>query len=114
MFPPIEQITADGYDLQFGTNVLGLSLPFSPHDSVMINILQGHFYFTKLLLPTLLSTAKSSPDKTARVINTSSMGHGFASGIDFDSLKDGAKRKKLGSQKLYCQSKFVSDPFMRR
>ena len=23
MFPPIEQLTADGYDLQFGTNVLG-------------------------------------------------------------------------------------------
>lgn len=23
MQPPIEQLTADGYDLQFGTNVLG-------------------------------------------------------------------------------------------
>ena len=23
MIPPIEQLTADGYDLQFGTNVLG-------------------------------------------------------------------------------------------
>lgn len=23
MFPPVEQLTADGYDLQFGTNVLG-------------------------------------------------------------------------------------------
>jgi NAD(P)-dependent dehydrogenase (short-subunit alcohol dehydrogenase family) len=24
MFPPVEQLTADGYDLQFGTNVLGM------------------------------------------------------------------------------------------
>jgi len=23
MFPPVELVTADGYDLQFGTNVLG-------------------------------------------------------------------------------------------
>ena len=23
MIPPMEQLTADGYDLQFGTNVLG-------------------------------------------------------------------------------------------
>ncbi len=23
MFPPVDQLTADGYDLQFGTNVLG-------------------------------------------------------------------------------------------
>ena len=26
MAPPIEQLTAQGYDLQFGTNVLGGSL----------------------------------------------------------------------------------------
>ena len=26
MIPPIEQLTADGYDLQFGTNVLGTSI----------------------------------------------------------------------------------------
>ncbi|KAJ6556182.1 NAD(P)-binding protein [Mycena capillaripes] len=52
MGPPIEQLTAQGYDLTFGTNVL------------------GHFYLTKLLLPTLLATA--APGKPARVINTSS------------------------------------------
>jgi retinol dehydrogenase-12 len=52
MVPPIEQLTADGYDLQFGTNVV------------------GPFYFTKLLLPTLLSTAKNSPDGHARILAT--------------------------------------------
>jgi len=57
MVPPVEQLTADGYDLQFGTNVL------------------GHFYFTKLLLPTLIATAKTSSDGKARVVNTSSLGH---------------------------------------
>lgn len=27
MIPPIEQLTADGYDLQFGTNVIGAYFP---------------------------------------------------------------------------------------
>ncbi|CAE6484200.1 unnamed protein product [Rhizoctonia solani] len=43
MAPPVEQRTFDGYDLQFGTNVL------------------GHYFFTILLLPTLIHTAKNSP-----------------------------------------------------
>lgn len=30
MFPPVEQLTADGYDLQFGTNVLGKSYILPP------------------------------------------------------------------------------------
>ncbi|OJA14188.1 hypothetical protein AZE42_06507 [Rhizopogon vesiculosus] len=58
MFPPVDLLTTDGYDLQFGTNVL------------------GHFYFTKLLLPALIATAKSAPDSKARVITTSSSAHG--------------------------------------
>ncbi|KAI0745540.1 NAD(P)-binding protein [Earliella scabrosa] len=90
MFPPVEQLTVDGYDLQFGTNVL------------------GHFYLTQLLIPVLLSGA---PDQRARVINTSSMGHTSVSGIDFDTLKEHGKRKKLGTQKLYFQSKFATVVF---
>jgi retinol dehydrogenase-12 len=43
MTPPVEQKTANEYDLQFGTNVL------------------GHYFFTALLLPTLIHTAKNSP-----------------------------------------------------
>jgi retinol dehydrogenase 12 len=60
MFPPVEQITADGYDLQFGTNVLGLflALAFTPRTYYSnLFFLTGHFYFTKLLIPTLISTA---------------------------------------------------------
>ncbi|KDR82946.1 hypothetical protein GALMADRAFT_238637 [Galerina marginata CBS 339.88] len=84
---PIEQLTAQGYDLQFGTNVL------------------GHFYFTKLLIPNLLAGAKSSADGKARVVNTSSFASRIASTVDFNTVKDSPARKKLGTQMLYCQSK---------
>ena len=67
----------------------------------------GHFYFTKLLLPTLLATAKTSPDGKVRIVNTSSMGHIMCSGIDFNTLKEGPARKKTGTQSLYGQSKLV-------
>lgn len=89
MMPPIENTTADGYDLQFGTNVL------------------GHFYLTKLLLPTLLSTAKEG--EKARVVNVSSIVHLFrlGSGLDFATFKDGEKRKKQSTKLMYCQSKYV-------
>ena len=36
------------------------------------------------------------------------MGHTHVSGIDFDTLCDHPKRKKMGTQKLHFQSKFVS------
>lgn len=86
MVPPVADVTAQDYDLQFGTNTL------------------GHFYFTKLLLPTLLSTAKTSPDGKVRVINVSSAAHHYGS-IDFNTLKDGPARKKKFSVMLYGQSK---------
>ncbi|KAH8115062.1 NAD-binding protein [Phellopilus nigrolimitatus] len=89
MIPPIEQLTADGYDLQFGTNCL------------------GHFYFTKLLLPTLIETAKSTPDKHVRVVTTSSSGHLLhGRGFSWDTLKDSPARKKWSTAALYAQSKF--------
>ncbi|KAF8834654.1 NAD(P)-binding protein [Paxillus ammoniavirescens] len=86
MGPPIEMLTDDGYDLQFGTNVL------------------GHFYFTKLLIPTLISTAKSSPEGTVRVVNVSSIAH-LVSGLEFDTFKDGPKRRAVDTHTLYGQSK---------
>ena len=58
MFPPLTR-TADGFELQFGTNHL------------------GHFALTAGLLPKLIASNK------ARVVNVSSAGHRF-SGIDFD------------------------------
>ncbi|KAK7682530.1 hypothetical protein QCA50_014330 [Cerrena zonata] len=94
MTPPIELLTADGYDLQFGTNVI------------------GHFLFTKLLLPALLAGKQSSPDKHARVIATSSSAAYFST-INYDTLRDGPARKKKGTQQLYAQSKFGNAVFAR-
>ena len=79
-----------------------------PYSIVPCTILcLGHFYFTKLLLPTLLATAKISPDGKVRIVNTSSLGHMFCSGIDFNTFKDGPARKRKGRQLLYIQSKLV-------
>jgi len=86
MVPPIELLTADGYDLQFGTNVV------------------GPFYFTKLLLPTLLSTAKNSTDGHARILATASSAHLFTT-LNFNTFKDGPARKTAGPDALYAQSK---------
>ncbi|KAG8898569.1 hypothetical protein FRB99_007346 [Tulasnella sp. 403] len=89
MIPPIDQLTADGYDLQFGTNVLGPA------------------HFTLSLLPILLSTAKSSPPGTVRVVNTSSfVVYRQVASVRFDTLRDGPERKELGTKKLYDQSKY--------
>ena len=88
MEPPIDMLTDDGYDLTFGTNVL------------------GHFYLTKLLLPILISTAKSSPEGTVRVVNTSSVAHLFGN-LQFDTFLDGPKRRADYTFRLYAQSKTV-------
>ncbi|KIY47857.1 NAD(P)-binding protein [Fistulina hepatica ATCC 64428] len=88
MFADKTLLTKDGYDLHFGTNVL------------------GHFYFTKLLLPTLISTARKSPDQHVRVVNTSSSGHMLAPDpLDFRCFADTPERAKLGAGTLYYQSK---------
>ncbi|KAI5115554.1 hypothetical protein M0805_001883 [Coniferiporia weirii] len=90
MVPPVDQLTSDGYDLQFGTNCL------------------GHFYFTQLLLPSLVETAKSAPEKHVRVITTSSSGHHVhGPGIKWETLKGtSAARTKYGTIRLYGQSKY--------
>ncbi|KAJ1309473.1 hypothetical protein OPQ81_006249 [Rhizoctonia solani] len=95
MAPPVDQRTTDGYDLQFGTNVL------------------GHYYFTTLLLPTLIHTAKNSPLARGhtRVINTSSSAVYLVpkGGIVWETLGTDASSmqaaKKLGTNSLYAQSK---------
>ncbi|KLO08983.1 NAD-P-binding protein [Schizopora paradoxa] len=102
MIPDMKELTKQGYDLQFGTNVL------------------GHHYFTTLLLPTLLSTVKSSPPGTVRVITTSSSGSFLYPNADivYETLKPGKARDKMGDQTLYLQSKLgntlVSREFARR
>ncbi|KAG9047685.1 hypothetical protein FS837_001713 [Tulasnella sp. UAMH 9824] len=89
---PPEQLSDDGLDLQFGTNVL------------------GHAHFTLLLIPELAAGAKSSADGKARVVNVSSsavyLNHRRL--LDWKTLEtDGiAERRKLGTVMLYNQSKY--------
>ncbi len=66
----------------------------------------GHFYLTQLLLPTLLSTVKSSSNKV-RVVTVSSLAHQLGD-IDFNTFRDSPARKRLGPFFLYAQSKSVS------
>ncbi|QRW14046.1 short chain dehydrogenase [Ceratobasidium sp. AG-Ba] len=95
--PPLSEVTVEGYDLQFGTNVL------------------GHYLFTKLLIPIMIDTAKNSPCAKgfARIINTSSVLHFFApsGGVDYVSLEPHSdqadkRRKAIGPEGLYAQSKW--------
>ncbi|KAF5309691.1 hypothetical protein D9611_014710 [Ephemerocybe angulata] len=100
MAPPVDQLTKQGYDLQFGTNVL------------------GHWYFTKLLLPALLAASKATNGKTGRVIHTSSSGSHLANTLKFETFKDHPSRTTAGTQHLYAQSKLgnviIANEFARR
>ena len=105
MWPDVAELTVQGYDLQFGTNVLGSMTPSLTDGNP--NLSSGHFYFTKLLLPALILGAKSSSDGNARVVTTSSAAHTLVRGLDFNTFKDSPARRNRLSIMLYCQSKFV-------
>lgn len=83
-----------------------------PHP-ILRHMIAGHFYLTKLLLPVLTATAKKAPAKSVRVVNVSSLGHyyGAPEGIRWTTLNPGTEsleeRKKLGSARLFGQSKTV-------
>lgn len=85
MMPPLSK-TADGFELQFGTNHL------------------GHFALTGLLIDLLLSTQGS------RVVNLSSMGHRYGK-MDFDDLH--WERKPYKNIQSYGQSKLANLLFTR-
>lgn len=89
MMAPKDQFTAQGWDLQFGTNTI------------------GPFFLTKLLTPLLIETAKECPPGTVRVVNTGSSAQHW-SPIHFDALKAGSARDKLCDERLYGQSKHVN------
>jgi NAD(P)-dependent dehydrogenase (short-subunit alcohol dehydrogenase family) len=76
-----EGTTADGFELQFGTNHL------------------GHFAFTGLVLDLLLPVAGS------RVVNVSSVGHRIRAAIHFDDLQ---WERSYGRVAAYGQSKLAN------
>ncbi|KAI9437374.1 NAD(P)-binding protein [Lactarius psammicola] len=89
MMCPKEQVTAQNYDLQFGTNVI------------------GHWLFTQLLLPALFAATDVSPShEKARVVTVSSSVIYITKGLDFDAFADGPERVKYSELELYNKSKF--------
>lgn len=76
-----KDITADGFELQFGTNHL------------------GHFALTGLLLDRLINTGQS------RVVTMSSPVHRFCRSIDFDDLHWERRYKRIAA---YAQSKLAN------
>ncbi|TBU22526.1 NAD(P)-binding protein [Dichomitus squalens] len=89
MWPPMDELSKDGYDLQWGTNVV------------------GHWYLTELLIPALSAGAKTSPDHHARVITTASSG-AYLDTLHFDTFKDGPARRKMSTEALYYQTKHAN------
>ncbi|PNP78965.1 hypothetical protein FNYG_07830 [Fusarium nygamai] len=88
MFVPLDR-TADGYEIQFGTNHM------------------GHALLTKLLVPLLDKTA-CLPGSDVRVVCLASHGHVYLNkgGIKYDALKtDG---ESIGLYQCYYQSKLAN------
>ncbi|KAJ7756412.1 NAD-binding protein [Mycena maculata] len=83
MLPDPNALTTEGYDLQFGVNVV------------------GPYYFTRLLLPQLTAAGSS------RIVTLSSHGHILVDGIKWETIRDGPERKKAKPLDLYNQSKFA-------
>ncbi|KAH9037556.1 NAD(P)-binding protein [Lactarius hengduanensis] len=89
MTSPKEQVTAQKYDMQFGTNVI------------------GHWLFTQLLLPALFAATNASPShEKARVVTVSSSANYLTTGIDFYAIADGPERVQYSEFELYNKSKF--------
>jgi NAD(P)-dependent dehydrogenase (short-subunit alcohol dehydrogenase family) len=84
MAPPKRLETIDGYELQFGTNVL------------------GHFALTGLLMPSLQRAAAVSNERP-RVVTIASIAHKRGQ-LDFDDLQ---ATKNYGPMKSYQQSKLA-------
>jgi retinol dehydrogenase 12 len=69
----------------------------------------GPFYFTKLLMPLLISTADGGTRGAVRIINMSSAGHHLVKRkpMDYSILKPPAGKKPEAPEYLYSLSKFV-------
>ncbi len=86
MRPPRRLETKDGFELQFGTNVL------------------GHFALTCRLMEALLMPRSTRPDDAARIVTVSSIAHKRVK-LDFDDLQ--AKRS-YNPMRAYGQSKLAN------
>lgn len=89
MTPPVDQLTAQKFDLQFGTNVL------------------GHLLFIRLLYPLIAST--TTPTDPSRIVwVASSMQYYFNPPLKYEWITDTEIRRKQDPWFLYMQSKFAT------
>ena len=88
MWPSTALLKKDGYDLQWGTNVV------------------GPFLFTELIMPALIAGAQTSGDGHARIVTMSS-GGAYIHPLYWDTFTDTPARKKKSTETLYYQSKLV-------
>ncbi|KAH9053025.1 NAD(P)-binding protein [Lactarius vividus] len=87
MVSPKEQVTAQKYDMQFGTNATG--------------------YSHQLLLPALFAATDASPShEKARIVTVSSSANYLTTGLDFYAMADGPERIQYNEWELYSKSKF--------
>jgi NAD(P)-dependent dehydrogenase (short-subunit alcohol dehydrogenase family) len=85
MAPKRRQQTVDGFEIQFGTNVL------------------GHFVLTAVLLPALVRAAVANKTQRPRVVTLSSIAHKQGR-LNFDDLQSA---KSYGPMAAYRQSKLA-------
>ncbi|KIW14279.1 hypothetical protein PV08_07061 [Exophiala spinifera] len=101
--------TKDGYEIQFQVGARSWkarAFRVLTTTAVQTNYL-SHFLLTKLLLPLLLSTAKSSSPGSVRIVNVTSDGHQIfenKGGICFDDIE----LKSVSTMKRYGQSKLAN------
>ena len=89
MIPPIDQLTAQKFDLQFGTNVL------------------GHLLLIRLLYPLLVST--TTPEDPSRIVwVASAVQYLVKPPINYDWFTDTEARGKQDTWSFYGQSKFAT------
>ncbi len=85
MATPRRTLTKDGFELQFGTNVL------------------GHFALTCRLMPALEQAHRAKPEDAARVVTLASIAHKRGR-IDFDDLQS---QRSYSPRGAYNQSKLA-------
>ncbi len=85
MAPPRRLETKEGFELQFGTNVI------------------GHFALTCRLMPALMLARESIPEDAPRVVTLSSIAHKRGK-IEFDDLQS---RRNYNPMAAYAQSKLA-------
>jgi NAD(P)-dependent dehydrogenase (short-subunit alcohol dehydrogenase family) len=82
--------TKQGFETQFQTNYL------------------SHYLLTRMLLPTLISTAETSPKGTVRIVNVSSDGHAKLAPKEGILFADKCHAKEASTWTRYGMSKLAN------